>query len=623
MLAYSSCHDQFTGYDGSIYKNEVLNRFGTNDCALFRNDIISKYPDLAPAIRAEYHYIATQLSHVEANTRLRVLDKKLHIKDFNFLADNSDLVALSEKLAKQCTEITKAFYVESNAFIECSRIASSYNVEAPDPKKYGGSLAPCLSRLSCGKWWKRNLKKIQNTSIDAVARELRQVHGKKQSYCSTIALNKHRQQKRNNRDYLESQIAINELDEQYTLAQLADKTVSNPVIRRFETLTRCKGFELIAHEFGHDGVFLTLTTPSRFHRMVYIKARNKGGRDKVVANSKFCSSATPRKAQDYLNNLWGRIQAKLGRENIKPYGFRVVEPHHDGTPHWHFLLFAKPEQIPEIISIFRRWALMDSPDETGAEEHRLDVELMKKGINPKTGKEYSATGYIIKYICKNIDGHGIDNTETAADKRNCKNKDAIAVAERIEAWARTHRIRQFQQIGGPSVTVWRELRQITEQEGTLEKIRSAADNGDWHAFVKAMGGPNIPRNQYPVKPAYGQSEKLDRSTGEIQIVTETRYGDEAKDRVVGVLMAGITVLSRTHIWEIRDNGKVIAARQKIMSGIVDLLEEIKLLEEVRIHSHEVELPDIQPNKYAQSIRNAYGIGCIPEAQLCCALDSCQ
>ena len=228
-----------------------------------------------------------------------------------------------------------------------------------------------------------------------------------------------------------------------------------------------------------------------------------------------------------------------------------------------------------MISIFNRWALKDSPDEKGAAQHRVKVEKIKEGINPDTGREYSATGYIIKYISKNIDGHGVDNDEKAAQDKDWNGKDPIENAERIEAWARTNRIRQFQPIGGPSVTVWRELRRLSEQEGVVEDIRQAADSGDWAAFVKAMGGPNIPRDQYIARPTYALSEKLDFNSGEISQVTHTRYGDEARERVVGILIHGITVLSRTHFWQIRENEKIINARQKIMDGIADILEEVR------------------------------------------------
>jgi len=554
-------------------ENQALNVFDKKACFEFKDAITKKYPELAHAIHLDYSANIKKNSLPTAHLRLLEVDKKLQLHDFNLLSDISDTSDFAKERAIQCSRlIAKHHDSLKTAYEQCQKVLSLYKL-APPKVDDSNDLEPILNRLACHKWWKRQLSKYQASTIEEVARHLQQVHSKKSPYCSKLTVSRFTQKKKNNRSYLENQKAINDIDQEFTLAQLSDKSVSNPAIRRMELIVRCKGFEAIADSYSHDGVFITLTAPSRFHRMTKILNPKSKKLLKVIENSKY-QNLSPRDTQDYLVNLWAKIQSKFSRENIKPYGFRIAEPHHDGTPHWHFLLFIEPEQKQQLKEIFTTWALQDNSEEKGASEYRIKIEDIKRGINPDTGNPYSATGYIIKYICKSIDGYGINNQ--LSENKDWSQTNAIESAINIEAWARENRIRQFQQIGGPSVTTWRELRRLEEQEGSLERIRKAANEGDWETFVSEMGGPTVKRNEQTIRPVYAAAQQLDRKSGEISTITHTRYGDEAKDRVVGILITGITILSRTRIWSIKENENIINARQKIMDGMVDILQEIKI-----------------------------------------------
>jgi hypothetical protein len=171
------------------------------------------------------------------------------------------------------------------------------------------------------------------------------------------------------------------------------------------------------------------------------------------------------------------------------------------------LLFHVPEHCQTIRATVRHYALQADGHEPGAQEHRADF----KPIDWTRG---SAAGYIAKYVAKNIDGYKV-----GADLYG---NDALETSARVEAWAATWGIRQFQQVGGPPVTVWRELRRVESVpvtapdylkeaheavnrhgEAETETFRAAA----WDRYCKAQGGVFCGR-RYRIRISKGQSEGL-------------------------------------------------------------------------------------------------------------------
>ncbi|ECI1534526.1 replication endonuclease, partial [Salmonella enterica subsp. enterica serovar Typhimurium] len=132
-------------------------------------------------------------------------------------------------------------------------------------------------------------------------------------------------------------------------------------------------------------------------------------------------------------------RAAISRAGIHVFGFRVVEPHHDGTPHWHMLLFMRPQDVDTVRDILCYHARIEDSEELQTPS-ALKARFHVEPIDPEKG---SATGYIAKYISKNIDGFALDGE---ADEETGENLRDMAKA--VSAWASRWRIRQFQQIGG-------------------------------------------------------------------------------------------------------------------------------------------------------------------------------
>ncbi len=480
--------------------------------------------DLAPIavdLAARYARIADLAGYDQAQQELESIHSRLVIHDLNLTAALPELRESAQRIAQRCRIERERATSLAQAHQACQAITGRYGVTPPPVEP--GQWAPSLNRMCCPQWWLRKIKVLKLRTLEEMARNIELVNRCRSAYASDHVVHLKRQQRESNRQYLAATFISNELGQSYSLQDLADRSVSNPAVRRAELMVRIRGFEMVADLVGHAGEFYTLTTPSRMHA-----CRHDG-----QPNPRY-DRTTPLQAHAYLTHLWALIRAELHRRGIQPYGFRVVEPHHDGTPHWHLLLFMPPEHRATLREVMQRYALLENGDEPGALRHRFKAVA----IDPDKG---TAAGYIAKYIAKNIDGHALE--------QDLLDQPAQQAAEHITTWATTWGIRQFQQIGGPSVTVWRQLRRLSEvDDEDLETLRQAATASDWAAFMLAVGAPGIPRRDHAIQPHYALTRHLDSETGEITQTLKTRYGDPAPQRVAGIVWQRVVYDTRKHFW---------------------------------------------------------------------------
>lgn len=345
---------------------------------------------------------------------------------------DSDIEAAAEKIAGQVQRMATLWKSQHTpepvAMKYLRRIAARHHVEAPAKTGF----IQRLNRLGDPTWWRRALRKRLRT-VEHHAIQRGAVHRHASAYVSEKALRRSEADRRRLAALLSSLEVVNVgTGEVIPLDDVIAASQANPKNRRMAMMVRIKGIEARARTKGHEALFLTITAPSRMHVRHHTGQPNEGH-----------DGSDPRQVQAYLHDVWRKAMRSMQRAGLEAYGMRTVEPHHDACPHWHVLLFAEPGQSEAILRTLRAYALADSPDEKGADEHRFKVER----IDPAKG---SALAYVAKYVSKSIDGEGLDgDTESSTSGAD--------TARRVVAWARRWGIRQFQFFGLPPITPMREL----------------------------------------------------------------------------------------------------------------------------------------------------------------------
>lgn len=419
-----------------------------------------------------------------------------------------------------------------------SMVCLSVGVPEPVAITGAGAVARGVSPI----WWRRVLRVKVARVVEHGAIKMGVVNKHAGGYASDDAVARRGAQLARNAAMLAKAVMRNEAGQYYTLSELAKSSVANPEIRGGELMTRIRGCEEFAVDQGHVGTFCTMTTPSRFHA---VTVGGKTAAAKPRPNRLYDGVSTPRDAQLWLRTMWARARAELARLGVSVYGFRVAEPHHDGTPHWHALLWTRTAADAETLqAVIRKHWLSECAEERGAADYRTNFKRMEQG---------GAAGYIAKYIAKNIGhfdvgGHldDVDGLQVMVWAGDVKGW------QRVSAWAATWGIRQFQSIGQPSVTVWRELRRVT-----YDQVEDARINGDrvafsawnavhrsgevmacWSRYMRAMGGVCLKRLAYRIQPAKRINEVVNG------------YGESVtQKRIVGVVLeSGRWLVSRRQAW---------------------------------------------------------------------------
>ncbi|HID9456805.1 TPA: replication endonuclease [Serratia marcescens] len=367
-----------------------------------------------------------------------------------------------------------------------------------------------IARMCCANWWFTNLWALRCRWREELLRAAGLVRKQDSAYISADALTHFREQRRRTREFLKAFELTNDDGFSIDLEDAYYAGPSNPRHRRIEMMTTVKGMQDIAEMRGDCAVWCTITCPSKYHATL----QGSG-----APNPKW-NTYTVRESNDYLvNRFFASVRKKLNRLGLRWYGIRVAEPHHDGTVHWHMMVFCRPDERDDIVGILQEFAIRDDRAELGNDiTPRFKTELI-------TAEKGSPISYIATYIGKNLDAEPLRKPNKDTGEPPIDHESGKSMADTVEhalGWASLHRVHQFQFFGIPSRQVYRELRRLATQldrqgisakktqrlsDKAMDDVMSAADAGCIATYILKQGGVLTPRSDHIVHTAYLQAEK--------------------------------------------------------------------------------------------------------------------
>lgn len=446
---------------------------------------------------------------------------------FNALVDGdeSDAALLAHDLAEfLCDEVehlNRTLRDESASellgvlYSMAAGVTEHFKADPPEWSRFTGKkLTPeqlkiAISRMISVRFWSRHFRTFTRRWREHLYIAVGDVRRQRSVICSPQWVQHWLSSRKRGREIMaETDLEDEETGETLPLLSAVDASVSNNEKRRAEMMTRVKGMEELAELAELDslaqaqnsdyiGLFFTWTAPSQYHAWLKTGRRNRKW-----------NGASPRETQQYFTRTFKNFSTALTRCGVDIFGMHITESHHDGTPHWHGILFVRREQEAILREVFESYANAENCNCTSHRPGKPPAQSQLE-IEPINKRQGSATAYITKHICRNIEGCAPGGTDRETGR------PWTEIARHSAAWASLWGIKQFQFIGGPPVSVWRELRKLSDQKKAdsvspvFGKLHRAAGGSDWAEYTRLQGGLPTARKNLTMRAWYKPGEEPD------------------------------------------------------------------------------------------------------------------
>ena len=399
--------------------------------------------------------------------------------------------------------------MEINKYVGLSMWVPVFEFDVEVKGRDDGIYLSIIVRACDDTFWLRTINKAVIIAFESARRAAGMVSPHVSPYASFNNRQWFKERQKRQAEWVEKMALESDEGETLDLKDVQNASIANPANRRHELMARIRGCQEYADSVGFVALFVTLTAPGKYHRL---KKRGKY----FIENQNW-NGAPPVMAHRWISAVWEKFRSAVGRETknrpaLDYFGMRVVEPHVDGTPHWHAVFFVAPAHVDGFTKMLISYQTKYDSNELYTEDGRRKERAIKARVDIKRidRNKGDAVAYIAKYISKNIDGFELEGLNDL-DAKKVNLVDSIV---NVTSWSRAYCFRQFQFQKTPSVTVWRELRRIkvAHEAVWFEKIRVSADCGCFASYFDFMGGYETPERDRPLATSYTKSENKYQET---------------------------------------------------------------------------------------------------------------
>lgn len=337
------------------------------------------------------------------------------------------------------------------------------------------ALTPDMLRQRDPKYWRRILKKEAMAARQYWQWALGAACAGGKEYCADFTFQSWQERRAAGKAFALAHQAQAPDGTVVSLARIKDAHERGRLVALY---AQTQGMEAMADRFGLVPLFLTLTLPGRFH---------PHPTSKTFLDREWTPREGPRTAWTRLQGDWALLRAHLHNHGVDTFGLRVAEPHKDGCPHLHALIWVRPS---DVMTVYRCMAgifperprrkngagrpIPDQPIRDGSGRPVVQAKLViirdRKGA-PRIRKEKDGAGvpldedrrrqmavarakrnlpdaatptsYVMKYILTTVADVAVDEAEAAGFRAS----DKASSANRVRAQMSEMGVRRFALVG--------------------------------------------------------------------------------------------------------------------------------------------------------------------------------